>query len=291
MNRVIAALIAILRLVPIGLRRCFLRRMGRVYAALPLREVKIAHAQLKIFLKAENPATLVPQVFASVFETVAEAFGLDESDAIITCPDTELLQLLQNRDSAVVALSTHTGNWERMAHFFVKQGVPFTVVSREARNPILQPFLSTLRESGGFRTIWREDRSGLRALIDELKSNAHITALIDQDTTVKGICVPFFGRPAHTPVALVEIGIRYSAQFLFIYNYRVSTGHYVVRIQRLSGDTPEEILTSYSQQLEAAIRQHPEQWVWFHKRWRTGVDGHRMGTKEYLAFLDAELRA
>jgi len=286
MTRFFWHILALLRVIPINSRRNIFRALGRVYAALPLREVKLARAQLKVFLGRPNTEMLVTGVFTSVAETIAEALSRDSSETSVSCPDSDLLAVFRGRDQPLVALGAHIGNWERMASFFVNAGAPFTVVSREARNPALQPLLLKLRASGGFKTIWRDNRSGIRALIEKLKSNTHLAALIDQDTTVKGINIPFFGRMAHTPVTLVELGFRYGAKFVFVYNYRVATGQYVVRIETLPGETPEQILTTYNSRLEAVIREHPTQWVWFHKRWRTTAAGRKMSTSEYLSFLE-----
>jgi hypothetical protein len=39
------------------------------------------------------------------------------------------------------------------------------------------------------------------------------------------------------------------------------------------------VLAEYNRRLEAAIREHPEQWLWMHQRWRS-VPLHRLEGEE-----------
>jgi lauroyl/myristoyl acyltransferase len=48
----------------------------------------------------------------------------------------------------------------------------------------------------------------------------------------------------------------------------------------------ESILNAYSELLQNVIKNHPEQWVWIHKRWRSRPDGSQLRTKEYISYLE-----
>jgi hypothetical protein len=71
------------------------------------------------------------------------------------------------------------------------------------------------------------------------------------------------------------------ASFIF----REGLNKYRVFLDELNGSSEQEILTAYNKRLEELIRRYPEQWAWFHKRWRCSPDGRRLSSKETLAQL------
>ena len=53
---------------------------------------------------------------------------------------------------------------------------------------------------------------------------------------------------------------------------RTGRGHYLCRVEKLCEPPYEEgnagIVDRYAARLEADVRRTPEDWLWFHKRWR-----------------------
>jgi Kdo2-lipid IVA lauroyltransferase/acyltransferase len=119
-----------------------------------------------------------------------------------------------------------------------------------------------------------------------------MSALIDQDTRVAGIPVPFFGRKAATPSALISLGQRYRAIFVSVFIVRTGLRHYEIFAKEFDpGLSIEELLTQYNARLEGYVRAYPSQWVWMHKRWRTTENGKRLSSREYLRMLSGEALA
>jgi KDO2-lipid IV(A) lauroyltransferase len=147
-----------------------------------------------------------------------------------------------------------------------------------------------MREAYGIDTIWRADKSGIKRIINCFKERRVMAALIDQDTRVDSVFVPFFGTPAKTPSALVDLGKRFNARFVSAFIIRTSGTQFEIHTAELdASQNPEEILAEYHQNLERLIRDYPDQWVWIHKRWRSGPSGTTLGTKEYLKTLEAKI--
>ena len=70
----------------------------------------------------------------------------------------------------------------------------------------------------------------------------------------------------------------YVSAFLF----RTGWFRYTMFVEEIPSSSSEyEILHSYNQRLEALIRRYPDQWVWFHKRWRSLPDGTTLSSREY----------
>jgi KDO2-lipid IV(A) lauroyltransferase len=185
-----------------------------------------------------------------------------------------------------IVLTGHTGNWDLLAAYTIARGIEVATVGREARSPVLQHLLRSIRDGYGINTIWRSDKSGVKKLLALMKAGKVVAALIDQDTRVESLPVPFFDESAKTPSSLIALGKRHNASFMTMFLFRTSPSTYEVFAEPLNDSlSTEEVLQTYNQRLETLIRRFPEQWVWFHKRWRTSADGVTKSSREYIAWL------
>lgn len=286
---IISALVTIIGKIPIGIRQYIGRMGGLIFSTLPLRERRIATQQLISFLKLTAPKVVIQKMYAHFGQVAMECLNLKPllAGGIKYQDERYLSDLIAKNDRPVIALTSHSGNWELLAAYTRQRGAPLIAVGRPARNALANILLEDIRNRHGIPVMLRADRSGTRELIEALKSNHWIGALIDQDTQVASIPVNFFERPAQTPVSIVTLGKRYNARFMYAFAVREASG-YTVYSEELSSDKePAEILEEYNRKLEGVIRLYPDQWVWFHKRWRTTVDGTRLTTQEYLQMLRA----
>jgi KDO2-lipid IV(A) lauroyltransferase len=280
--------------LPFSLRSAFGGAVGNVVGRLPLREVRIARLQLEVFLPEVSARAIAPKVFANFGRSILESFNLTpllrEPFPNIRCDDWERIVSWTKDKRPIIALTAHTGNWDLLAAYAIARGVPISTVGREARNPDLQEVLKTLRRAYGIDTIWRSDRGGIKRIIECFKDRRVMAALIDQDTRVDSSFVPFFGTPAKTPSALIELGKRCDARFVTAFIVRVKGARFEIQAAEIDSSLPTlELLAEYHRRLEAIIRHHPEQWVWFHKRWRTKESGETLSTKSYLSMLSSKI--
>jgi KDO2-lipid IV(A) lauroyltransferase len=94
--------------------------------------------------------------------------------------------------------------------------------------------------------------------------------LADQDFESEGVMVPFFGRPAFTPVGPARLALRRRCQMIPVFDHRLPDGRHLVEILprlELPGDEAAATAT-LTEVIETQIRRFPEQWVWMHRRWR-----------------------
>ena len=119
-------------------------------------------------------------------------------------------------------------------------------------------------------------REGLRVL----RNNEVLAVLMDQAAGAEGVFVPMFGRIASTRDVLAQMALRLGAPLFFVWSCR-EPGERRHRI-RVKGplDLPDtgdremdvHLLTCrLNEMLEDAVRQHPEQWSWRHRRWKEPV--------------------
>jgi KDO2-lipid IV(A) lauroyltransferase len=176
---------------------------------------------------------------------------------------------------AVVGVTAHCGNWELIAGAFTLSGLPLAAAARELEDPALQELLLAVRGAMGATTIARGGRAAGRQLLEVLRKGGALAILIDQDTRVEGVWVPFFGRPAYTPVGAARIALRQGVTVVPIFGERREDGTHLIRcLPALDLPADETAATALmTAAIEAQVRRRPEQWVWWHKRWRRQPPG------------------
>ena len=293
-SRALLALMRTVGLLPISARSALGGAVGNLVGRLPLREARIAASQLQAFLPEASPSRVVPKIFENVGRSMMESLNLQPflkpPFTHISCPQWDAILEWTKEDRPIIALTAHTGNWDLLGAYTIARGIPLATVGKEARNPNVQVALRSMREAYGIDTIWRSDRSGIKRIVGCFKERRVMAALIDQDTRVDSVFVPFLGTPAKTPSALVDLGKRYNARFVSAFIIRTKGTHFEIHTEELdSSKSTEEILAEYHCNLERLIHERPDQWVWIHKRWRSDPSGTTLGTRDYLKKLEGTI--
>ena len=233
----------------------------------------------------EVPRSVRAALAAAMFKTLGRNFyeflRLEGSSPERLAGLIERIEGKENLDQAMaagkglIAITGHIGCWELLAGYFATHGYKLNVVGRELWEKRLNEKLLRVRESMGYRTIDRD--SGGKEVIRALRERQVVAVLIDQHTRVSGVYVPFFDRPAHTPVGVAKLAAATGAPVLPMAIYMRRTGRHEIRILpaiEIPDGIPDkdelvvEITRRCSKAVEELIRYDPKQWVWFHDRWR-----------------------
>jgi KDO2-lipid IV(A) lauroyltransferase len=218
-----------------------------------------------------------------------------ETLRIPTLPKPELLSLVDadsfdpvhqvlDRGNGLIVLTPHLGAWEVLASYLVlRLDRPFSaIVQRQRYSPYDTLFHSIRFEGAGVKVIYQD--SGARPLLTALRENLPVGVLGDLDMPkLNGTFVQFFGRPAYTPVGpaalarasgagMVPIFIRWKAG-PSAYSSPRHHVHILPEIEFVrSADKQADILENtqrWTRVIEGIVRDYPEQWIWFHRRWAT----------------------
>ncbi len=294
LGRLSIATASTLARMPFSVRSAVGWLLGYCVGFFPSRDQKIGRAQIGLYLQHKNPSAIIRLAFANAAATLLESLNIQPilraHRKHISCPAWDDIKRWTCEDRPIVALTAHTGNWDLLAAYIIHRGIPISTVGREARNRAVQHILATMRLGYGIETIWRSDRRGVKRLLECFKEKRVVAALIDQDTRVDSVFVPFFGSPAKTPSSLISIGKRSQAKFVSAFLFRVGFLRYEIFAQEFPDDLSEqEILATFNTRLEDLVRRYPAQWVWFHKRWRSRPDGTVLSSREYLHRLRHKL--
>jgi KDO2-lipid IV(A) lauroyltransferase len=176
----------------------------------------------------------------------------------------------------VIMISAHLGNWE-MAPLLVSCYLqkPLVLVARQIQSKTLGYWIHRLRVR--FGNIVLDKKRALPKMARTLRKGRALGLLIDQGTTLsEGVEVSFFDRTVTATPAAALLARRYDAPVLPAFCIREADATLTLvaepplalkRTEDLRADLREntQIMTSA---IEKAVKAHPEQWFWFHKRWK-----------------------
>jgi KDO2-lipid IV(A) lauroyltransferase len=280
------ALLAALRGLSFAVRRLSLKSaqrlgalLGRIAALVAVRERRKSMTNMVIafpdWTAAQRRAN-TRAMFRHLGTTLLEVLWLTKRDEEARAAATRfegiepVLDLIRN-GKAIVAFAGHCGNWEWLVYSCGKLGIPISVMQRERSEPGLNKFITNIRKGAGVETIDRGSSAAGREMIRTMRKRGAIAFLIDQSIRAESARVPFFGRPALTPIGPATLAIRTGAYAVAIFIER-RDGVHIIRchapIETKRDDDPIKLTADMTLEIERQIRSVPEQWVWMHDRWR-----------------------
>jgi KDO2-lipid IV(A) lauroyltransferase len=154
---------------------------------------------------------------------------------------------------------------QKMPASFISIDFPISVVGRHQNNPVIDTLLKRSRNAGNITLI---DRKNLRGIIKALKNNQLVWYAPDQDYGIKhSVFAPFFGTPAASITVPTWIAEQSSAVVLFVSYHRLPDA------QGYKAGNLEQDASQINQLIENAVREHPEQYLWIHRRFKTRPEG------------------
>ena len=120
-------------------------------------------------------------------------------------------------------------------------------------------------------------KKDVRGLLRALQSGEIVAYSADQDFSYGHAFVPFFGVSAATLTGTPELAKRANARALPFWFHRDAAGVYQLRVEaewpQWRDATPEQSAALYMHELETVVREHPEQYLWVHRRFKTRPPG------------------
>jgi KDO2-lipid IV(A) lauroyltransferase len=170
--------------------------------------------------------------------------------------------------------SAHLANWELPATVAERFWLDLTILYHVPKNSIVATDLMDLRNEMMGNLVPTRFGSAFE-IADIVAKGGHVALLVDQRRAGSPL-VPFFGRPAQTSTFLATLARQYDCPV------------HGVRAIRLPGNRVHIELTPHidlprdadglidvmaatkkiNDIVEGWIREHPEQWLWLHNRWR-----------------------
>lgn len=180
----------------------------------------------------------------------------------------------------VVVATAHTGNWDLAACGAARclaadPRVAVTVVTKRLSWRALDRYWQALRAERGVRLV--EAEGAAAAVRSALAAGGVAALLVDQaPERASGVAVlPFLGRPARHDLAPALLAARSRAPIVVAFGRRDADGRHALTLGaviapedlRAKGGV-ERATATISAALERFVREHPEQWLWLHRRWK-----------------------
>ena len=179
------------------------------------------------------------------------------------------------RGKGVLVATAHLGNWELSAFAHAYLAAPMRIVVRPIDNPRIDALVEERRMLSGNHLIPKKEAA--RGILRALAAGDAVGILIDQNTTLEqGVFVDFFGVKACAGSAFVKLAHHSGAAVVPGYAlWSEKDRRYVLHFEpevEITGDVTADTQRVHAR-LEAAIRKHPDQWLWVHRRWKTRPPG------------------
>ncbi len=184
------------------------------------------------------------------------------------------------KGKGIIFMTGHFGNWELAAISSSLQFPDYRGRFHVIRRPLVNKFIERIAFGRFYRagiTVIPKKNSAHQVL-EWLGRNDIVIFIMDQYAKPgrDGVEVEFFGRKTGTFKSLALVARTSGAVVIPMVSYRLSDGKHVMEfydpLDWMEGhDSDEEILKNtrhYNQVLERMVLEHPDQWLWFHRRWK-----------------------
>ena len=201
--------------------------------------------------------------------------SIEDLDKFMVAHGLENFHKASARGKGVVFVACHIGAFDLEVTYMALHGYKPNVIGAPLKDPRLNDLLWGFRNAYGAVAVERGKETF--RLLKVLKSGGLVALLIDQDTKVKSRFVDFFGMPASTPVGATILALKTGAAVvptcIYLGDDNMQHMHLFPEIPlEISGDEERDVVVNtqtFTRFIEDQIRQHPDQWVWMHERWKT----------------------
>jgi KDO2-lipid IV(A) lauroyltransferase len=177
-----------------------------------------------------------------------------------------------------VLVTAHYGNWEAIRLAARRLGTECGIIYRPFNNRYLDRFtLGHIAQLG--EPVLHKGRTGMRALRAHLAAGGTALILVDQRNSGAPF-LPFLGHPAETVTVAASLAAATGAALVPAVGRRGPGGRrFTVRFEPpVEAADPEAAMTAVNARIGAWIEAAPEQWFWFHRRWRATGRSRNRGT-------------
>ncbi|WP_018698764.1 lipid A biosynthesis lauroyl acyltransferase [Amorphus coralli] len=214
---------------------------------------------------------------ATEFLFLDEVFDFDFENPTAGHFDVQgIEQFIEIRDSETpcIVFTAHLANWELLPVCAATFGLDVSVLFRPLNNARLARELDVVR--GGVMGGLVPSQPGAVAALDGiLAKGGHVGILVDQRFG-RGLTLPFFGQPAKTNPLLAKLARRHDCNVYAARTVRKPEGRFYMELngpldlpRDAEGAVDVEATTAFvNDVVEGWVREHPEQWLWLHRRWR-----------------------
>ncbi len=192
----------------------------------------------------------------------------------IVTDDVPVFEELLHDGKPALVFAAHLANWELPAVAAAAHGLPSAVLYRMPNNKAVAAEIARIRGPLMGRLI-RSRAEAAFEMAAALERGEHLGMLVDQRFT-RGVRVKFFGRDCTANPTIARLARRFDCPVIGVRVIRLPGRRFRIEASRpidLPRDNAGTVDVAATMQritaiVEGWVREHPEQWLWFHRRWR-----------------------
>jgi KDO2-lipid IV(A) lauroyltransferase len=205
-----------------------------------------------------------------------EIFDLDENNpgtGRIEVKNAEQFTKLRDEGLPAIIFTGHLANFELLPMAAAKFGLEILSMYRTPNNKYAASRVADARKQLARNLVASREGASFQ-LMSALQRGDHVGVLVDQKFR-RGIQIPFFGHDAPSNPLLAKLARRYECPVHGARTVRLPGGRFRLEMtdELVLPRTPDgEIDIRGTTELVAGViegwvREHPEQWLWIHRRW------------------------
>lgn len=271
-------LIGLARVLPYGLRLKFMAWAMRRLVAPVAGWTGRARAHVAM-VWPELDRSQVRRVAAASLDNMGRAFIENYSPAafrrhlgtsVLGGPGAATVQEALASGRQIVFASAHFGSYEAIRAALGARGHEIAMIYRAAANRYFQRHYGSSLVGVSGPAFFR-GKKGTAGFFAHAATGAPVMLLFDVHVN-RAPKLPFLSHPARTAVTAAQLALDRKALLVPCYGVRRPDGMHFDLIfeEPVPPSTPEEMTLRLNQSLEARIIEHPGQWLWVHRRWKSG---------------------
>jgi len=232
-------------------------------------------------LSQEQIRDISLSAFANLVDTtfgIISRDGMPKANVVqnVTFEGDEIVQRYIDNNKKIIFITGHQSNWELLSQSIaIHFGITLVGVGRKLDSEVMDKILKQNREQFNVEMVYK--KGAMKGCIKSLSQNKAVGILIDQALGRDiSIDVKFFGKDTtHTPIASIlsrKFDIDLIPAFISTDDYINYSVKIYEPIENIKTNNQEEDLFNLTQAqanaMELAIREHPKEWFWMHKRWK-----------------------
>ncbi len=195
--------------------------------------------------------------------------GMTECEEMV-----ETLKTHSKTSRGAIIACPHMGSWELAAVTSRLHGLPIFSIAAQQRNSLIDRHINKLRTAPGVPTVARGSGT-MKNVLTRLQNGEMLAILPDVRVRQPGLSVPFLGGVANIGPGMALFARHANVPVFPCIVTRTGWSRHRIRICKSvfpdndveKKQDMERITTLVMSVMDQAIRNEPEQWFWYNKRW------------------------
>lgn len=191
----------------------------------------------------------------------------------------EYLKAAYLKGKGVITVSAHMGNFPLFIIYLALKGYRVATIAKIPKRGPLAELFESLSKKFGFCFIQARGRKkAVREALKHLRQGGLLFLQVDQNAPQHRAMIPFFGYSVPTPRGPVLLAKKTGASILPVFILDESNFYHRVFIEPplKLGENVDNNLIYLMQRIELYARRYPEQYWWWHRRFKKYIDYKRL---------------